>query len=109
MNPERLAWDWNKVRESQFGEAVEEVKGSLILEKIAEQDAIEVGEAELDSELQQLAKALNQAEASLRARLTTDGGIDRIKSRLRIEKALEVVFQNARKKSLRAGQSRPEP
>jgi len=109
MNPERLAWDWNKVRESQFGEAVEEVKGSLILEKIADQDAIEVGEAELDSELQQLAKALNQAEASLRARLTTDGGIDRIKSRLRIEKALEVVFQNARKKSLRAGQSRPEP
>ena len=109
MNPERLAWDWNKVRESQFGEAVEEVKGSLILEKIADQDAIEVGEAELDSELQQLAKALNQAEASLRARLTTEGGIDRIKSRLRIEKALEVVFQNARKKSLRAGQSRPEP
>jgi trigger factor len=103
MDPERLAWDWSKVRDSQLEEAAEEVKGSLILEKIAEKDAVEVSEAELDHELDLLARALNQAEPSLRARLTTDGGIDRIKSRLRIEKALENVFQNARGNSIRAG------
>lgn len=109
MDPERLAWDWNKVRDSQREEAAEEVKGSLILEKIADRDAIEVDQAELDRELQQLAKALDQPEASLRARLTSEGGIDRIKSRLRIEKALELVFQNAKVKSLRAGQTGPGP
>ncbi|MBI4478645.1 MAG: trigger factor [Acidobacteria bacterium] len=109
MNPERLAWDWNKVRDSQREEAAEEVKGSLILERIADRDSVEVDQAELDRELQQLAKALDQPEASLRARLTSEGGIDRIKSRLRIEKALELVFQNAKVKSLRAGQTGPGP
>jgi trigger factor len=108
MDPERLAWDWNKVRDSQREEAVEEVKGSLIFEKIAERDGVDVSEAELDHELALLAKALDQSETSLRARLTSEGGIDRIKSRLRIEKALELVFQNAKVKSLRAGQSGPE-
>ena len=88
---------------------MEEVKGSLILEKIADRDAVEVSEAELDRELQQLAKAINQPEASLRARLTSEGGIDKIKSRLRIEKALELVFQNAKVKSLRAGRTEPGP
>ena len=107
MDPQRLAWDWNKVRDSQREEAIEEVKGSLILEKVADRDAIEVSDAELDGELQQLAKAVDQPEAALRARLTSEGGLDRIKSRLRIEKALENVFQNAKVKSLRAGQDGP--
>ena len=102
MAPDRLAWDWGKVRDSQLEEAVEEVKGSLILEKIADRDQVEVSDSEVDHELNLLANALNQPEASLRARLTTDGGVDRIKSRLRIEKALEVLFQNATGKSLRA-------
>ena len=109
MNPERLAWDWNKVRDSQREEAIEEVKGSLILEKIADRDAVEVSDAELDRELELLAKALDQSESSLRARLTTEGGIDRIKSRLRIEKALEEIFQKAKVKSLRADQAGPVP
>ncbi|MBI3934857.1 MAG: trigger factor [Acidobacteria bacterium] len=107
MDPERLAWDWNKVRDSQREEALEEVKGSLILEKIADRDSIEVDEAELDCELARLAQAMDQPEASLRARLTSEGGIDKIKARLRIEKALERVFQNVKVKSLRAGQSGP--
>jgi trigger factor len=108
MNPERLAWDWNKVRDSQLEEALEEVKGSLILEKIAENDAVEVSETDVDHELNLLAKALEQPESTVRARLTSDGGIDRIKSRLRIEKALENVFQSARGVGIRADGNRPE-
>ena len=103
MHPDTLAWDWNKVRDSQRGEAIEEVKASLILERVADVDGIQVEEAEVDREVAQAAKSVNQPEATLRARLTADGGLDRIKSRLRIEKALEVVFQNARVKGVGAG------
>jgi trigger factor len=102
MNPETLAWDWGKVRDSQRAEAVEEVKASLLLERIADAEGVEVAEEEIDREVAQVAKAVNQPEPALRARLTSDGGLDRIKSRLRIEKALEVVFQNAKVKSLGA-------
>ncbi|HWP85632.1 MAG TPA: trigger factor [Terriglobia bacterium] len=107
MNPERLAWDWDRVRESQREEAMEEVKASLILEKIAEREAVVISEAELDQELKQLAEAVNQPEATLRARLTTEGSIDKIKSRLRIEKALDQVFQKAKVGSLGAGEAGP--
>jgi trigger factor len=106
VDPERLAWDWNKVRESQLGEAAEEVKSSLVLEKIADRESVEVSAAELDREIELLAKALQQPEATLRARLTSEGGVDRIKSRLRIEKALEVLFQKAKAKG--AGADRPD-
>ena len=103
MNPETLAWDWNKVRDSQREEAAEEVKSSLILEKIADTEGVAVEEAEISREVAQLAKSVDQPEAALRARLTSEGGLARIKSRLRIEKALEVVFQNAKGRSLGAG------
>src|SRR5262249_6856568 len=98
VDPARVGWDWDKVRESQHEEAVEEVKGSLIVEKIADQLQVEVDNAELDHEVEALAKAVNQPAVALRARLTTEGGLDKIKSRLRIEKALDQVFQKAKVK-----------
>ena len=104
LNPERLDWDWGKVRASQREEALEEVKGSLILEKIAEQEAVEVTEPDLEREIEELAKATQQPAATLRARLTSEGAVDKMKSRLRIEKALDLVFQSAKVRSLRAGQ-----
>jgi trigger factor len=107
MNSERIGWDWNKVRASQREEASEEVKSSLILERIAEQEAIPVEDGDVDREIEQLAAAAQQPAAALRARLTSDEGLDRIKSRLRIEKALELVFQNAKGRSLGAGQHKP--
>jgi len=109
IDSQRLAWDWDKVRQSQRSEAAEEVKSSLILERIADQEAIAVEEAELSRELEELGKAVNQPLAPLRARLTTEGGLDKIKSRLRIEKALGWVFQNAKVKSLGAGRTEPGP
>jgi trigger factor len=107
VDPARVGWDWDKVGESQRDEAIEEVKGSLIFEKIADQLQVAVEEAELDHEVEALAKAANQPAVALRARLTSEGGLDKIKSRLRIEKALDQVFQNAKVKSVRAGQSAP--
>ena len=107
VDPARVGWDWGKVRDSQRDEAIEEVKGSLIFEKIADQLQIEVDENELDHEVEALAKAVNQPAVALRARLTSEGGLDKIKSRLRIEKALDQVFQKAKVTSLRAGQSGP--
>jgi trigger factor len=104
LNPDRLDWDWGKVRASQREEALEEVKGSLLLERIAEQEAVEVSEADLEREIEALAKATQQPAAALRARLTSEGALDKMKSRLRIEKALDLVFQNAKVRSLRAGQ-----
>lgn len=97
MDPRSLSLDWGKVRASQREGAVEDVKSAFILEKIALREQIEPEQAEVERELQQIASATEQNAEALRSRLTKDGGLDRIKSRLRIEKALDFVFHQARK------------
>ena len=96
MDPQRLSLDWGKIRASQREGAVEDVKSTFILEKIAHREQLEPDESEVARELEKIAAATQQSAEAVRSRLTTEGGADRIKSRLRIEKALEFVFHNAR-------------
>lgn len=95
VNPQSLNVDWGKLRASQREAALDDVKGTLILEKIAQREQIEVSEAEMEEEVQKLAVVAQQTAAAMRSRLTKEGGLDRLKSSLRIEKALELVFHNA--------------
>ena len=96
MDLQRLSLDWGKIRASQREGAVEDVKSTFILEKIAHREQLEPDESEVERELEKIAAATQQSAEAVRSRLTTEGGADRIKSRLRIEKALEFVFHNAR-------------
>ena len=99
MDPQSLSLDWGKIRASLREGAVEDVKSSFILEKIAHREQLDPEEAEVERELQRIASVTQQDAAALRSRLTKEGGLDRMKSRLRIEKALDFVFHQARKAS----------
>ena len=48
---------------------------------------------ELEREVEALAKQSKQTTEAVRARLTQDGGIDRIKDRIRSEKTLDFLYQ----------------
>ncbi len=89
--------DWNKVRESQLERATKEVKASLILERIAEREAVEVTNQEVDQEVQRLARVQRESPAALRRRLEEDGGLRRLAARIRTEKTLNFLFEHARK------------
>jgi len=93
--------DWARIRAMQRPEALIDVKSTLILQKIAAEELLEVEQAEVQKEIQKIAGATNQTPESVEAHLTHDGVLDRIKSRLRIEKALEFAFQHVRRKSPR--------
>jgi trigger factor len=99
MDPESLSLDWGKVRAAQREEAVEDVKSTFVLEKIAHREQLEPEESEVQSEIERIASVTQSDAATIRSRLTREGGLDRMKSRLRIEKALDFVFQQARKAS----------
>ena len=59
---------------------MQEVKASLLLEKIAEEEKIEVGDEEIEREVEALAKQSKQTPEAIRARLTQDGALDRIRN-----------------------------
>jgi trigger factor len=74
---------------------VQDVKSSLLLDRIAELERIEVSEDELNHELETLAQQTKQAPEAVRARLTQDGGLDRIRNRIRNEKTLEFLYHQS--------------
>jgi trigger factor len=87
--------DFARLRAGQHDQAVQEVKASLLLEKIADEEKIEVGDDEIDREVEALAKQTNQAPDDIRARLTRDGALDRIRNRIRNEKALDFLYRQS--------------
>ncbi len=87
--------DLPRLRAGQREQAVQEVKAALLLEKIAEEEKIEVGDDEISREIEALAKQTNQAPDAIRARLTRDGALDRIRNRIRNEKALDFLYRQS--------------
>lgn len=89
--------DWPKWRKDLRPEAEEDVRGSLILEKVAGAENIEVSEAEIDDALRELAPpGSGESPASLKTRLTRNGGLARLQSSRRNQKALDFIYHNAR-------------
>lgn len=89
--------DWAKIRESQRERAIKEVKASLLLERIADREALTVTHEEVDREVQRIARHGREPVAAVRRRLEEDGGLNRIASRIRADKTLNLLFEHARK------------
>ena len=87
--------DFARLREGQREAATREVKASLLLEKIADAENIEVGDDELDREIASLARQSQQTAEAVRARLTQDGSLDRIRTRIRNEKTLDLLYSRS--------------
>ena len=87
--------DLERLRAGQRQGALREVKASLILEQIAEQEKIEVSDEDLEQELAGVALQAKQPVEQVRARLTKDGGLDRIRHRIRNEKTLNHLYRRS--------------
>jgi len=87
--------DLNRLRGGQREQAIHDVRASLLLEKVGDEESIQVSDEELDQEVESLAKQTKQTVEAVRARLTRDGGLDRIRSRIRNEKTLEFLYHQS--------------
>jgi trigger factor len=87
--------DLNRLRVGQRDQALQEVKASLLLDKIAEEEKIEVSDEEIDREIDALATQSKQTPEAIRARLTRDGALDRIRNRIRSEKTLDFLYRQS--------------
>lgn len=96
MRPEDMKkMDLNRLRAGQRDQALQEVKASLLLDRIADLEKIEVGDQEIDHEIEALAAQTKQTSEAVRARLTRDGALDRIRNRIRNEKTLNFLYHQS--------------
>jgi len=85
--------DFDRLRAAQHDSAVNEVKGSLLLDRIAGEEKIEVTDAEVERELEILSLQTREPLDTLRQRLTGDGSLARIREQLRREKTGSLLYE----------------
>ena len=87
--------DFGRLRAAQRDAAVREVKASLILEKIADKENVQITDAELDAEVEKFAQQSRQPVEGVRKKLTDDGTLERMRERIRNEKTLDLLYQRS--------------
>jgi trigger factor len=87
--------DLPRLRAGQREQAIHDVKASLLLEKVADLENLQVSDEEVDGEVESLARQTKQTAEAVRARLTPDGGLDRIRNRIRNEKTLDYLYHQS--------------
>jgi trigger factor len=85
--------DFGRLREAQRDQAINEVKASLILDKVAEREHIEVSDEDMERELLMLSIQSREPLDALRKRLAEDGSLERIREQMRREKTGSVLFE----------------
>jgi trigger factor len=85
--------DFVRLREAQRDQAVNEVKVSMILDRIAEIEGVAVNDEDVDRELLMLSIQSREPLETLRERLSKDGGLDRIREQMLREKTSSVLYE----------------
>jgi trigger factor len=97
IDPNTIKLDWDKVKETQRDRALRNVKASLMLEKISNQEGISATQDEVDREVQRIARSEREAVAMTRARLEKEGLLERIADHIRTDKTIQYLFEQSEK------------
>ena len=95
IDPRNREVNWEGAREELKVQAEEDVRASMLLEQIAEEEKIEVSDEEVEAEIESIAMGSRQPKEQVRAALTKDGGERSIAHRLRNRKALDLLIEHA--------------
>jgi trigger factor len=85
--------DFERLREAQRESAMNEVKGTLVLDRIADVENIQVSDDEVERELQVISLQTREPLENLRDRLTREGSLARIREQLRREKTGNLLVE----------------
>jgi trigger factor len=87
--------DFSRLRAGQQEAAVKEVKSNVLLAKIAIKENLQVSDEELEREIAAMAQQMQQPVDEVKKRLVQDNAVDRLRDRMRSEKALNFLYERA--------------
>lgn len=96
VDPRAVNIDWVALRNRQKDRSIEDVKAELLLDRIATAEKIEVSDEDVDKQIAEIAERSGESATAVRANLTRQGALDRMKSKLRSEKTLDWLCSNSR-------------
>jgi len=89
--------DFGRLRAAQREQAVAEVKASLILDRIADVEGVQVSEDEMEREMLMASLQAREPLETLRARMMEDGSVERMREQMRREKTGTVLYEKLAK------------
>ena len=95
IDPMKTNINWEDFREKQREAAAEAVRGALVLDEVARREAVAVSRDEIEAEIAKYAERTGRTPAAVRARLEKEGGIGRLYSGLRRERAIDFLLSRA--------------
>jgi trigger factor len=96
VDPRNQQLNWEAAREELKSQAEADVRSTLLLERIADEEKIEVSNEDINAEIEAIAISSQQPVEQVRGVLTKDGGERSIAHRLRNRKALDLLVANAK-------------
>jgi trigger factor len=96
VDPRRLNLDVGKLLEEMRPRALSEVKAALLFEAIANQEGIEVTDAELEAKIEEIAKDTGQALAKVKRHFGNPDERRNLVQRMREEKTVEFLKASAK-------------
>ena len=96
IDPRHQQLNWQSAHEELKVQAEQDVRSSMLLERIAEAEQISVSNEEIEAEIEAVAAASRQPKEQVRSILTKDGGERSIAHRLRNRKVLDLLRENAK-------------
>ena len=95
VDPRQAGIDWAQFREAQREPARAAVASALVLDEIARREGITVPSEDVDKEIERFALRAGRTPAALRAQLEKEGGLARLTTGLRREKAVDLALSRA--------------
>ena len=95
VDPRQQNVNWEGARAELKVQAEEDVRATLLMERIAETEKLTVSDEEVEAEIELMAQMARQPIEQMRAALTKHGGERSIAQRLRNRKALDLLIENA--------------
>jgi trigger factor len=95
VDPDRLPWDYARLTTELRPDAERAVRRALLLEAIADREEIAVDEAEVEAEIERLARDAGRAPQAMRSLLDRGGDLVGLRLALRERKTLDFLIQHA--------------
>ncbi len=96
IDPSQANVDWRDLREGQREAVTRSVGATILLDRIVTQEGLQETEEAVSQEIERGAAAVKKSPEAVRAQLMKDGGLERLKQRLRRELAVDLLRENAR-------------
>jgi trigger factor len=95
IDPRQAGIDWEAFRKDQRTSAEDAVKAMIVLDEVGRREALAVSDEELDREVTGFAERSGRTTSAVRAQLEKDGELERLRTGLRRERAVEFLLSRA--------------